>query len=128
VIRRRRFSLAIWTAICAAVAAGAAAADDQPKDYVGPFPTQALYKMCSDQASRDKCRAYLQGLMYGLNAQKSWYDRGAPVCLPDLTPEAARLRLLQFIDVTTGGKPSSNKDSGDWVAFLALASGNMCKK
>jgi hypothetical protein len=125
---RRFFSPAISAAICAAVAAGAAAADDPPKDYVGPFPTQALYRMCAEPASREKCRAYLQGLMYGINAQKSMTDRGAPVCLPDMTPEDARTRLVQFIDVTTGGKPSSNKDSGDWIAFIALASGNLCKK
>jgi hypothetical protein len=125
---RRVFSPAIWAAICAAVAAGAAAADDQPKDYVGPFPTQALYRMCAEPASRDKCRAYLQGLMYGVNVQKSMNDRGAPACLPDLTPEEARIKVLQFVDATTGGKPSSNKDSGDWIAFLALAAGNLCKK
>jgi hypothetical protein len=125
---RLRFSPAISAAICAAVAAGAAAADDQPKDYVGPFPTTALYRMCSDPGSRDKCRAYLQGLVYGITAQKSMTDRGAPVCLPDLTPEDARARVVQFIDATMGGKPSTNKDSGDWIAFIALASGNMCKK
>jgi hypothetical protein len=119
---------AICIGIYLAMVSGNAGAAEEPRDYTGPFPTQALYRMCSDQSSRDKCRAYLQGLMYGLNAQKSMSDKGAPVCLPDLTPEAARVRLLQFIDATTGGKPSSNKDSGDWVAFLALASGNMCKK
>jgi hypothetical protein len=119
---------AICIGIYLAIVVGNAGAAEEPRDYTGPFPTAALYRMCSDQASRDKCRAYLQGLMYGLTAQKSMSDRGAPVCLPDLTPEAARLRLLQFIDATTGGKPSSNKDAGDWVAFLALASGNLCKK
>jgi len=125
---RRPISQAVLAGICSAGLAGAAVADDQPKDYVGPFPTEALYRMCKEPASRDRCRAYLQGLMYGLDAQKSMSDRGAPVCLPDITPEAARLRVLQFIDVTTHGNPSSNKDSGDWVAFLALASGNLCKK
>jgi len=114
--------------ICVCVLTVTATAADEPKDYVGPFPTTALYRMCSEPASRDKCRAYLQGLMYGLNAQKSMQERGSPVCLPDMTPEEARLRVVQFVDVTTGRKPATNKDSGDWVAFLALASGNLCKK
>jgi hypothetical protein len=26
-----------------------------------------------------------------------------------------------------GGKPSSNKDGGDWMAFMGLAAGNVCK-
>ena len=119
---------AIWAGICLAAVVGSTGIAEEPTDYVGPFPTTALYRMCSDPASRDKCRAYLQGLMYGLSAQKSMSDRDAPVCLPDITPEAARVRVLQFIDTTTHGKPSSNKDSGDWVAFLAVASGNLCKK
>ena len=119
---------AIWAGICLTIIAGSTGAAEEPTDYVGPFPTTALYRMCADPASRDKCRAYLQGLMYGLNAQKSMTDKGAAVCLPDMTPEAARLRVVQFVDVTTGGKPSTNKDSGDWIAFLALASGNLCKK
>jgi succinate dehydrogenase/fumarate reductase-like Fe-S protein len=127
-IERDAVRKATAACICLCVLTGVPAAAQEQKDYAGPFPTPALYRMCSDPASRDKCRAYLQGLMYGLNAQKSMYDRGSPVCLPDITPEAARIRLLQFIDTTTRGKPSSNKDSGDWVAFLALAAGNLCKK
>src|SRR5690242_4912305 len=119
---------AVWAGICLAAVLGRTGAAEEPKDYVGPFPTPALYRMCSDPASRDKCRAYLQGLIYGINVQKSMTDRSAPVCLPDITPEAAQVRLLQFIDAMTQGKPSSNKDSGDWVAFIALASGNLCKK
>lgn len=98
------------------------------KDYTGPFPTKALYTMCSrpDRASRDKCNLYIQGLMYGLNVSHQMEGK-LKICLPEMTVEAARLRIIQFIDATTGGKPESNKDSGDWVAFLGLASGNVCK-
>jgi hypothetical protein len=98
------------------------------KDYTGPFPTKALYAMCSrnDRASRDKCNMYIQGLMYGLNVSHAMEEK-LKVCLPDMTIEVARLRVLQFIDVTTNGKPEANKDSGDWIAFLGLASGNVCK-
>jgi len=49
------------------------------------------------------------------------------ICLPDMTPETARLRILQFIEAASGGKPSSNKDGGDWMAFMGLAAGNVCK-
>ena len=42
----------VRNAILAALSvAGVAAADDQPKDYVGPFPTTALYRMCADQGA-----------------------------------------------------------------------------
>ena len=40
-------------------------------------------------------------------------------------PETARLRILQFIEAATGGKPFSNKDGGDWMAFWAWPRG-MC--
>ena len=98
------------------------------KDYTGPFPTKALYAMCSrsDRASRDKCNMYLQGLMYGLNVSHSMEGK-LKICLPDMSTEAARLRIIQFIDATTNRKPETNKDSGDWIAFLGLASGNVCK-
>ena len=99
------------------------------RDYTGPFTTEYLYAMCSqnDTASREKCNYYLQGLLYGLNIQKSMQQKGMAICLPDMTPEAARQRILQFIEAATGGKPSSNKDGGDWMAFMGLAAGNVCK-
>jgi len=98
------------------------------RDYTGPFTTEYLYAMCSqnDTASREKCNYYLQGLLYGLNIQKSMQQKGMAICLPDMTPEAARQRILQFIEGATGGKPSSNKDGGDWMAFMGLAAGNVC--
>jgi hypothetical protein len=85
--------------------------------------------MCSqdDTVSREKCDYYLQGLLYGLNVQKSMQQKGMAICLPDMTPETARLRILQFIEAATGGKPSSNKDGGDWMAFMGLAAGNVCE-
>ena len=97
-------------------------------DYTGPFPTKALYALCSrnDRASRDKCNMYLQGLMYGLTVSHKMEGK-LNICLPEMTVEQARLRIIQFIDATTNGKPETNKDSGDWVAFLGLASGNVCK-
>ena len=99
------------------------------QDYTGPFTTEYLYAMCSqnDTVSREKCDYYLQGLLYGLNVQKSMQQKGMGICLPDMTPETARLRILQFIEAATGGKPSSNKDGGDWMAFMGLAAGNVCK-
>ena len=99
------------------------------RDYTGPFTTEYLYAMCSqnDTASREKCNYYLQGLLYGLNIQKSMQQKGMAICLPEMTPEAARQRILQFIEAATGGKPSSNKDGGDWMAFMGLAAGNVCK-
>jgi len=99
------------------------------RDYTGPFTTEYLYAMCSqnDTASREKCNYYLQGLLYGLNIQKSMQQKGMAICLPDMTPEAARQRILQFIEAATGGKPSSNKDGGDWMAFMGLAAGKVCK-
>jgi hypothetical protein len=98
-------------------------------DYTGPFTTEFLYAMCSqnDTASREKCNYYLQGLLYGLNIQRSMQQKGMAICLPEMTPETARQRILQFIEAATGGKPSSNKDGGDWMAFMGLAAGNVCK-
>jgi hypothetical protein len=99
------------------------------KDYTGPFSTEFLYAMCSqsDTASREKCNYYLQGLLYGLSVQRAMQQKGTAVCLPDMTPEAARRRILQFIEAATGGNPANNKDGGDWMAFMALAAGNICK-
>ena len=77
--------------------------------------------------SRDKCSAYLQGLIYGLNMQRTMQKQKMPVCLPEMTSRAARLRVLKFIDGATGGKPDNNKDGGDWMAFLGLSAGNICK-
>jgi hypothetical protein len=114
--------------LCLGVISSARA--DDPQDYTGPFTTQVFYTMCSknDVISREKCDLYLQGLIYGLNTQRSMQANGMPVCLPKITPEAARIRILQFIDGTTRGKPSDNKDGGDWMAFMGLAAGNVCKQ
>jgi hypothetical protein len=103
---------------------------DDAKDYTGPFTTQILYTMCSknDAISRENCYLYIQGLMYGLNRQRSMQENGMPVCLPAMSPEAARLRIIKFIDGTTGGKPSNNRDGGDWMAFMGVAAGNICKQ
>jgi hypothetical protein len=54
-------------------------------------------------------------------------QNGMPVCLPETTPEEARLRILNFIDGVTGGNPPNNKDGGDWIAFTGVATGNICK-
>ncbi len=104
-------------------------ADDDRRDYTGPFTTEFFYAMCSqnDISSREKCNFYLQGLLYGLTTQKSMQQKGMSICLPEMTPETARLRILQFIDAATGGDPSKNKDGGDWMAFMGLAAGNICK-
>ena len=55
-------------------------------DYVGPFTTEYLYAMCSqnDTSSREKCNLYLQGLLYGLNTAKSMQQNATPVCLPEI--------------------------------------------
>jgi len=37
-------------------------------------------------------------------------------------------RVLSFIDGVTDGKPETNGDSGQWVAYIALAAGNLCHK
>jgi hypothetical protein len=71
---------------CLAVASVALAADD-PEDYRGPFPTQALYDLCSrkDNVSRVSCYLYIQGLTYGLKTRKTMQEQGMSVCLPDKT-------------------------------------------
>ena len=114
----------------ASVLAASGVSAESATDYVGPFTTQALYTMCSenDVVSREKCNLYLQGLLYGLNTARSMQEHGMPVCLPKMTPEEARVRVLQLIDATTGRNPSTNKDGGDWMAFMGVASGNLCKK
>ena len=101
----------------------------EPEDYAGPFTTEFLYAMCSENnsVSREKCNLYLQGLLYGLKIQRSMQQKGMEVCLPEMTPETARLRILNFIDQTTRGKPSNNKDGGDWMAFMGVSTGNLCK-
>jgi hypothetical protein len=102
---------------------------DDIQDYTGRFTTEALYTMCSanDPASREKCDLYIQGLLNGLNTGKSMQEKGMAVCLPPMTPEEARIRILGFMSGSTGGNPSNNKDGGDWMAFMGLASGNTCK-
>jgi hypothetical protein len=105
------------------------ASNDDPQDYTGPFSTEFLYAMCSqsDTASREKCNYYLKGLLYGLTMQRSMQQKGRAICLPDLTTEAARRRILQFIEAATAGNPANNKDGGDWMALMGLAAGNLCK-
>ena len=128
-IMRRLIAVAAAAALITA-AWGAARAADGIKDYSGPLTTQALYQMCSQDnpVTRDKCYMYIEGLTYGLNIQKSMQEKRMPVCLPALNPEAARVRILRFIDETTREKPENNKDGGDWMAFMGLAAGNICKK
>jgi len=111
---------------CAGLTSGAHAAED----YRGPLTTQVLYTMCSqnDRVSREKCDLYIQGLIYGLTMQKSLTEHSLGVCLPEMTPEEARLRILKFIDGVTAGKPSNNKDGGNWIALMGLSAGNLCKK
>ncbi len=108
--------------------ASAVAAEPAPRDYVGPFPTERLYAMCTDSQQRETCLMYLQGLMAGLRIQRNLTEQGSAVCLPEMSPEQARVRIVQLIDVTTKGRPQDNKDSGDWIATVALASGNLCKQ
>jgi len=100
------------------------------ENYRGPFSTQAIYQLCSDdeRTSREKCELYLQGLLYGIKASRSMEQKGMPVCLPSIGIEEARRRVLRLIDATTGAKPETNKDGGDWMAFLGLVNGNLCKK
>jgi hypothetical protein len=126
----RRFMDVAAVVVLMTTAWGTAHAADAIKDYNGPFTTQVLYKMCSEEhpVARAKCYMYVEGLMYGLNIQKSMQEKNMPVCLPALNPEAARVRILRFIDENTGGKPENNKDGGDWMAFMGLAAGNICKK
>lgn len=99
------------------------------KDYEGPFTTQFLYTLCAqnDADAREKCNLYIQGLLYGMNISKSMRDKGTEICLPPMTTEAARVRILQFIDAASGGNPSNNKDGGNWMAFTGVAAGNVCK-
>lgn len=113
----------------AAAQTGAQQQDGGIQDYAGPFTTQFLYTLCArdDADAREKCDLYIQGLLYGLNTAKSMRDKGMAICLPPMTTEAARVHILQFIDGATGGNPSSNKDGGDWMAFMGVAAGNICK-
>jgi hypothetical protein len=53
---------------------------------------------------------------------------GMPVCLPEMTIETARLRMLNFIEGVTGRKPDNNKDGGNWIAVMSLSAGNICKR
>jgi hypothetical protein len=102
---------------------------NEPEDYTGPFTTQALYTMCSEgnPVSREKCNLYLQGLVYGVQVERRMQEHNMPFCLPDMTAETARLRLLDFINGVTEGNPSNNKDDGNWIAFMAVAAGHQCK-
>ena len=124
-MRKAIFALSL----CLGLASGVPGADAEDiKDYSGPFTTRFLYQMCSqnDRISRDKCDMYIQGLMYGLNIPRATQGK-LQVCLPKMSTEAARLHILQFIDAMTGGKPETNGDGGDWIAFMGLSAGNLCK-
>src|ERR1700694_593842 len=103
--------------LCVILSSGAFAAEGFT-DYTGPFTTKVFYTMCSrdDRISRDKCDMYIQGLMYGLNVSRSIRGK-LQVCLPNMSTEVARVLILQFIQGTTGGKPETNGDGGDWMAF-----------
>jgi hypothetical protein len=124
------FAVAVLFNVTNASAAQNAPVAHDPEDYTGPFTTQVFYTMCSrnDAISREKCYLYIQGLLYGITRARLMHERGLPVCLPEMTPETARLRILNFINGTTAGKPSNNKDGGDWMAFLGIAAGNTCKQ
>jgi hypothetical protein len=122
-MRRVAIAMGVWVGL-----ASAALAESASKDYVGPFPTEKLYAMCSDNHQRDKCLMYLQGLMYGLRIQKNLSDQGSAICLPEMSPEEARARILKLIETTTAGKPQDNKDGGDWIAVMGIAAGNLCKQ
>jgi Ssp1 endopeptidase immunity protein Rap1a len=99
----------------------AASADaEMPADYRGPFPTSALYEMCSksDQPSREKCRMYLQGLMAGIRLQRQVAGQRMPVCLPsDITSDKARRIITRFIDESTGGRPTTRTRAIGWPSW-----------
>jgi hypothetical protein len=102
----------------------------EPEDYKGNFSTQALYDLCStnDSASKEKCEIYIQGLMYGLMSGRVVLHGSLSICVPKMDIETARRRILEFVDGVTEHHPSNNKDGGDWIALMALAAGNVCKK
>lgn len=116
------------TIVCFVLGLVAPASAGESADYKGPFPTTALYDMCSrsDQPSREKCAMYLQGLIYGIRVQRQMTEKGMAVCLPEIAPDQARPQVTVFIDQVTGGRPANNRDAGDWIAFMALAQGNLC--
>lgn len=116
---------AFWTiCLCVALIKPATAAEGFV-DYTGPFTTKVFYTLCSrtDQASREKCDLYIQGLMYGVRITLSMRDK-LKLCPPDISAEAARIQILQFIAGATGGKPETNADGGNWTAFMGLVAGH----
>jgi hypothetical protein len=115
--------------VCLWLISGAPGQATEVEDYKGTFSTQALYDLCSrnDSVSKDKCAIYIQGLMYGLIVGRNSQTNSMPICLPKMDVETARDRILKFIDGVTEGHPSNNKDGGDWMAFMAVAAGNLCK-
>ncbi|MGT2464445.1 hypothetical protein ACVOMV_01095 [Mesorhizobium atlanticum] len=115
----------VMISLCFGFASAVRAADE---DYVGPFPTESLYAMCTQSSQRDKCLMYIQGLIYGLRVQREMQEQGMPICVPEISSEEARVRILEFIDGATGGNPQTNKDGGDWMAFMGLAAGNVCQQ
>jgi hypothetical protein len=129
-LQEGRIMLRTITVLCLSFGLAMPALAAEVADYKGPFPTTVLYDMCSknDQASREKCALYLQGLVYGIRIQRQMTEKGMAVCLPEIAPEQARARVMGLIEQATGGRPETNKDGGDWIAAMALMSGNLCDK
>jgi len=102
----------------------------EPDDYKGAFSTQVLYDLCSrkDDASKDKCMLYIQGLLSGLTVGRLVLSKSLAICVPKMDIENARQRILDFIDRVTDHHPANNRDGGDWMAFLALSEGHVCKR
>ena len=127
------FLMACAAAMLASVSAASAEQQNEwgytGEDYTGPFTTQKLYTMCSQETTRDKCLAYIQGLEYGIAISRSVAEKfpKSRACPPRMTPEEARIRILQHIDGVTEGNPSNNKDAGDWMAYVGIVTGYTCK-
>src|SRR3954469_10534000 len=104
-VKAMRSTAAIFS-VCLSVVPAVAA-----EDYKGHFTTQTLYNLCSrkEVSSREGCNLYLQGLVYGIRTQKGMQDQGMRICLPAISSEEARIRILKLIDGITEGKPSNNK-------------------
>jgi hypothetical protein len=92
----------------------------------GPFTTEFLYAMCSqnDTVSREKCDYYLQGLLYGLNVQKSMQQKAWNLSPGNDSGNGAAAHPA----IHRGGdwrQAIQHKDGGDWMAFMGLAAGNV---
>jgi hypothetical protein len=118
---------ALSMALCVGLTPTSVRAEDKIPDYVGSFTTEVLYKLCTQesQEARQKCDLYLQGLLSGLDISKTMQVNNMQLCLPKMTSEDARVKVVSFINGITGGRPSSNKDGGDWMAFMGVSVGHM---